>query len=910
MPSLIEMLKSKPQGDRLCHQLDQIKEAAIPLLAKITETFPEYTIHDIRHSEAVVCILDWLVPDDLKEAFDAYEIYFLVMSTYLHDIGMVDFPELLDENFDDFITRMRRKSPDITDEVIKREYIRLKHQLRSEQFIEKHFRELTIENFFQAKIVGRICRGHRDADLSDRKLFNNREMYSVKNISVNVPLLSAFLQIADELDLTFARSPIIVYETIKPRDPISKQEWEKHLSTCGVGLNRDNKRQIIVTATCWNPKIYRELKRLETHVQTYLTSLPEYLVQYRQFRDRLPYSIQVDIETIGFKALDFRFSLQEDQIVSLLMGERLYERKEDCLRELLQNSIDSCRRRLFLKENYQPNIVFELSPDRNKIIVSDNGMGMDEYTIENYFIKIGRCFYTSPEFFEEDVTFTPASQFGIGIISCFMLANRIIVETKTDHSSPLKMEIDGLSDYFFVTDGKRKESGTTVTLILKEKVGDDFDLVSEVSHYARHTLPIKVITPRDKAIIEDKGYELEPGLLWEEAHAHFGKYILVQTPIDEENVKAHLGLIFEKDEKLGVKPVTTFALYTQYYPYPQYEYATNKIFVSNEGIFINNVADLAPKWLEKGLLGEVNLSGFRVDLNIPRNNVVRNEKFEELQRFLGSKILNKIDETFQRIQPKSINKDKDNLFARFFELYIRTEEYYKGKMTKIVFPEKLIEMLQKLYFFMCLLNGSLVYRTWNDLIKEGKPITILHGYFPKNSIYVAEIVTNCSSIDWNGFYIFKNSDANMINRIIDWKKKHGIEIPPLVKELDVDDTVKYIVNKRAKDLQIFPVSWNSRIVKFMNYRSEKMIEGISWFLVNVEHKFVDLLVKGENVINTAGRKAMVLSFLRELRRNVYDRNFQKIQRKQKEILQWFKDTGMIENVDNYILTENDFPPPK
>ena len=910
MLGLIEVLKSKPQGDRLFHQLNQIKKAATPLLAKITETFPEYTIHDIRHSEAVVDILDWLIPDNLKKFLNAYEIYFLIMGAYLHDIGMVDFPELLGEDIEDFASRMRRKSPDIAKEEIRRRYIRGKHQLRSEQFIEKHFRELSIEDLFQARIVGRICSGHRNADLSDRQLFNNREMYSAKNIPINIPLLSALLQIADELDLTFERSPIIIYETIKPHDPISKLEWERHLSTCGIGLNPENRRQIIITAMCWNPKIYRELKRLETRIQAYLTALPDYLFQYRKFRELLPYTIYVDIEAIGFKTLDFKFSLQEDQIVSLLMGEKLYERKEDCLRELLQNSIDSCRRKIFLKEGYQPKVTFELAPDGDKIIVSDNGMGMDEYTIENYFTKIGRCFYASPEFLEEGSTFTPASQFGIGIVSCFMLADRIIVETRTDDSLPLRMEIDGLSDYFFVIDGERKDSGTTVTLILKEKLGPDFDLVSEILRYARHTLPVKVITPKGESIIKDKGYDLDLKLLWGmnlKDSSFFDKYILVQIPINEETIEGRLGLVFEKDKQLKVKP-GRLRSYIEYLPQYRYLHSRNRMFVSNEGIFVDHIKDLAPEWLTNGLLGEINLSGFALDLNIPRNNFVRNEKFAKLQSFLENKIVDKIDKVFRRIQPKAVHKVSENLFARFFQEYMELTEYRQGKRQVKDLPEKLIEILQRFYFFEGLLNGSLAYRTWNDLLEEDRPIIILYGDFPKNKRYVADVLANCPSVDWNGFYVFKRNDLEVVNCIIDWKEKHGVKIQPLVESRDFYDTVEYVENRSVKNLQIFPLTW--KIVKFKDYQSKRMIEGGFKVLVNIEHRFIDLLVKGENIINTAGRKQIVLNFLRQLRRYVVYRKFQEIQESQREILQWFKDAGIIENVNDYILTAKDFPPPR
>ena len=51
--NLIETLSSKTGGDRLAYRLDDIKSKAIPLLKKIGETFPEYTLHDISHSENI-----------------------------------------------------------------------------------------------------------------------------------------------------------------------------------------------------------------------------------------------------------------------------------------------------------------------------------------------------------------------------------------------------------------------------------------------------------------------------------------------------------------------------------------------------------------------------------------------------------------------------------------------------------------------------------------------------------------------------------------------------------------------------------------------------------------------------------------------------------------------------------------
>lgn len=52
---------------------------------------------------------------------------------------------------------------------------------------------------------------------------------------------------------------------------------------------------------------------------------------------------------------------------------------------------------------------------------------MDQYIIDNYYSKVGTSFYKSTDFYtlksETKADFTPTSRFGIGILSCFMVAD-------------------------------------------------------------------------------------------------------------------------------------------------------------------------------------------------------------------------------------------------------------------------------------------------------------------------------------------------------------------------------------------------------------------------------------------------------------------------------------------------------
>ncbi len=75
-----DILKDKPEGNDLFNKTEAIKKEAIPFLERIIITFPEYTPHNIAHSEIIIKKINDVIPDTLKEALNSYEIYFLIAS--------------------------------------------------------------------------------------------------------------------------------------------------------------------------------------------------------------------------------------------------------------------------------------------------------------------------------------------------------------------------------------------------------------------------------------------------------------------------------------------------------------------------------------------------------------------------------------------------------------------------------------------------------------------------------------------------------------------------------------------------------------------------------------------------------------------------------------------------------------
>src|SRR5205085_1602327 len=138
---------------------------------------------------------------------------------------------------------------------------------------------------------------------------------------------------------------------------------------------------------------------------------------------------------------DLKFNIDYQRVLNLLMGERLYGNPVVALRELLQNSVDAVRLRQALAERadepFEPHIAVKLEGDT--LVVEDNGVGMDEHIVKNYFMQVGRSYYRSAEFRARQLDIDPVSEFGIGILSVFMVADACEVESRRhpdDHLNP------------------------------------------------------------------------------------------------------------------------------------------------------------------------------------------------------------------------------------------------------------------------------------------------------------------------------------------------------------------------------------------------------------------------------------------------------------------------------------------
>jgi HD superfamily phosphodiesterase len=121
--------------------LPQIEKQARNILQYSQAKFPYYTPHGFQHSENVLENLNWLLSEEVKTELNAYDLFFLIIAAWLHDWGLVGTPSEDSEK------------------------IRENHHLRTEEKFRHHYALVGVSNN-EARIIGRLCKGHRKVDLS------------------------------------------------------------------------------------------------------------------------------------------------------------------------------------------------------------------------------------------------------------------------------------------------------------------------------------------------------------------------------------------------------------------------------------------------------------------------------------------------------------------------------------------------------------------------------------------------------------------------------------------------------------------------------------------------------------------------------------------------------------------------
>ena len=491
----------------------------------------EFTLHDGEHQFRVLRLMERLLPPETILKLTIPERMLLILSALLHDIGMapdekdvlawkkiwdstVTFADSNEEieydNFkrycaareDDlwrinvFIKAGNFSMADLLKNYLVSDYIRSTHSARARQIIQQDwdgkiiFRDTDLTSDF-----AEICFSHTEDAISLLELDVN--YLCGPDTYACLPLVAIVLRLADILDFDAKRTPAVLFSHLSVKHPVSISEWNKHRAIEAWEISDS---RISFQAKCTHPAIEATIHSFCDLIDTDLGACNNVIARLnehfkannRDIQMRLP--LKVDRSRIQTKRNVYgnplytyhltQFNLSKTQVIDLLMGTKLYSNPEVALRELIQNSIDACLLRKAMeakwKNPYAPEIFVRYYSENGEGIleVSDNGTGMDQDIIDNYYSKIGSSFYKSADFYrirqESGADFIPTSRFGIGILSCFMVADTLIVDTRRvygphESSDPINLIVEGQDSIFWIKKGVRAVPGTTTRLILRKK---------------------------------------------------------------------------------------------------------------------------------------------------------------------------------------------------------------------------------------------------------------------------------------------------------------------------------------------------------------------------------------------------------------------------------------------------------
>ena len=459
----------------------------------IRDTFPFYTLHDEVHICNVMRLMAELLGDKIS-LLTRDEAALLAMAACCHDIGMSytesEKKELLnnkdtirlylDKNPSEYMKAYAggREEPELTDE-IKMNFFRSIHHKRSRELLQKKEWGRALRGRIDREDLIRVCRSHGE---------EVRELADMDPVhSLDRRFCAILLRLADILDFDDSRAPQAIYEynefdkRTSYSEQFSEEEWEKHLSSFGFRFESVKDRSypypLDYTAECRSIQIEQKVKCYLDWVDWELDNCGKMLRRFAgTWNDFvLPAKVERHIQSDGYLSGQYRITLDQDQVMELFVGENLYSDPAVFVRELIQNAIDAVRTRKQLDRSLpsdwtgQINIRTWSEQEYHWFRIEDNGIGMTEDIIRNYFLKVGRSYYNSDEFRQEkhrckaDPDYTPVSRFGIGILSCFMgdkKTNQVEVSTKhfSENGSyypALRLSMRGINGYYYMADQEK-----------------------------------------------------------------------------------------------------------------------------------------------------------------------------------------------------------------------------------------------------------------------------------------------------------------------------------------------------------------------------------------------------------------------------------------------------------------------
>lgn len=379
--------------------------------------------------------------------------------------------------------------------------------------------------------------------------------------------------------------------------------------------------------------------------------------------------------TVAENRVTLGFEAEVKQLLHLMVHS-LYSNKEIFLRELISNASDAADKLRFsalgndtlYEGDSRLRIRIEYDKTARTITVSDNGIGMTREEVQQ---NIGTIARSGTRHFFESLTGDESKdsqligQFGVGFYSAFIVADRVILETRKagmDPAQGARWESTGEGSYVLETIEKQ-DHGTCVTLHLREGEDEFLDgwrLRSIIRKFSDHiSIPIEM---KKETLGEDeKGHDVfetvnSASALWarnreeisEEAYNEFYKH--VSHDFEEPLARLH-------SRVEGTNEYTLLLFIPKHAPFDLWDRESRhgvKLYVRK--VFIMEDSDkLMPRYLRfvRGVIDSDTLP-----LNVSREILQEDKQLERIRSGAVKKVLGLLED---------LAKDEPEKYAAFWK---------------------------------------------------------------------------------------------------------------------------------------------------------------------------------------------------------------------------------------------------
>lgn len=365
-----------------------------------------------------------------------------------------------------------------------------------------------------------------------------------------------------------------------------------------------------------------------------------------------------------------QFKTEVQQLLDLVIHS-LYSNKDIFLRELVANAADAIDKARFeglTNAEHNREWAIRIQPDKenNTLKIIDNGIGMtEEEVIENIgtIAKSGtKAFLKQLEESKDANAPELIGQFGVGFYSAFMVADKVVIETKKSASDApaVRWESTGSGSYD-IRESEKTDAGTEITVFLKENDGLYLEewKISEIIHKYSDFIAYPIIVPHvtvnedktetveDKILNSQKAIWLrKPSEITEEEYQSFfahvshgqGKYAKA-IHITAEGTSEFKALLF-------IPEVMPFNIFMPDFQKKGLQLYVKRVFITDE------CKDLIPDYLRfvKGVVDSADLP-----LNVSREILQDNAIIDRIRKAVTGKILTELKKMLES-EPEAYKK--------------------------------------------------------------------------------------------------------------------------------------------------------------------------------------------------------------------------------------------------------------